>query len=50
MLVLAALLRAPDDVQAALRAGAAAGALCVGVAGACESPITPQALEAKLRE
>ena len=47
---LAQLIRAPTDVQAALRAGAAAGALCVATAGACETPITPEQLDAKLRE
>jgi sugar/nucleoside kinase (ribokinase family) len=42
------MLRDPDDVQAALRAGAAAGALCVSTAGACEKPIAPAALDGQL--
>lgn len=35
----------PNDVEAALRAGAAAGALSVSVAGACERPIAREAWE-----
>ena len=36
------------DVAAALRAGVVAGGLSVGVAGACEVPITQQAMQAAL--
>lgn len=35
----------PDDVGAALRSGCAAGALCVGMHGACPTPITKAAVE-----
>ena len=46
--VLSQLVRDRTDVQTALRAGAAAGALCVGAAGACEAPITPEQLDGML--
>ena len=42
---LCSILRDANDVQRALKVGAAAGALCVGVAGACETPMTPAQLE-----
>jgi len=42
------LLRDPQDVESALRCGAAAGALCVSVAGACERPLAPAQLAAAL--
>ena len=45
---LAQLLRDPLDVAAALRSGAAAGALWVSTAGACERPITSTQLAAVL--
>ena len=43
--ILCSILRDANDVQRALKVGAAAGALCVGVAGACETPMTPAQLE-----
>lgn len=39
---LARFLDNPDDVEGALRGGAAAGALCVSAAGACERPLTAE--------
>lgn len=48
--ILAALLRDRTDVPGALKAGAAAGALCVAVAGACDTPITAEAHAVKLQE
>ena len=39
-------LQDPHDIEAALRSGAAAGALSVSVAGACEQPITRDAWDA----
>ena len=45
---LSSFLRNPADVEAALRCGAAAGALCVSVAGACERPITAEQVGGEL--
>ena len=42
------LLRDKNDVEAAMRSGAAAGALSVSVEGACENPPTIDRLEAFL--
>ena len=39
----------PDAVDAALRSGCAAGALCVATHGACPTPITKGALEEQLQ-